>query len=68
MVACPFSPRNKEQEFVNKQVLLAPPSIRETLVQILIGGDGGWGKVNLTEEVKKSQTPQPPNPTPHPNP
>ncbi|GMI07357.1 hypothetical protein TrLO_g7538 [Triparma laevis f. longispina] len=68
MVACPFSPRNKEQEFVNKQVLLAPPSIRETLVQILIGGDGGWGKVNLTEEIIPGYEPPPTPPTPPPQP
>ncbi|GMH66879.1 hypothetical protein TrRE_jg7825 [Triparma retinervis] len=60
MVACPFSPRNKEQEFVNKQVLLAPPSIRDTLVEILIGGggEGGWGKVILEEEVIPGYEPQ----------
>ena len=53
LVTCPFSPRNREQEFVNKQVLLAPPIITNTLVGILIGGStSGW-----------DEAPQPPQPT-----
>jgi len=57
LVTCPYEPRNREQEFVNKQLLLSRTNICESLVSLLVGvgsASGGWteGPLNAKRRPK----------------
>lgn len=57
LVTCPYEPRNREQEFVNKQLLLSRTNISESLISLLVGvgsASGGWteGPLNSKRRPK----------------
>jgi len=59
VVTCSYNPRDREQEFVNKQMFLGRPDIYQSLISLMIGvgtASGGWDEYPIGNYVDTTST------------